>query len=174
VSRPSDVHIRLAADDDIESIRALWREYWTSFGLSDCFQDFASELPALPGPYAAPDGRLLIALCNGEPAGTAAFRRLNDASCEAKRLYVRPEYRGRGIGKSLLNELIEQARTCGYRTMYGDTLQSMRDALDMYRRYGFVEGPAYSEKPTPGAIYLRLDLSTRRATIGGSESTSAG
>jgi GNAT superfamily N-acetyltransferase len=158
VPRSSDIQILQATGDRLELVRSLWREYWAGFAFSECFQNFADELSALPGDYAPPQGRLLLAFCDEHPAGTAAFRRLNDDSCEGKRLYVRPQYRQQGIGKLLLDQLIEEARVCGYREMYGDTLKSMQTALDMYLRYGFVEVPPYSEKPTQGAIYLKLAL----------------
>lgn len=150
--------IEAARDDQIDVVRTLWREYWSSLGLSEDFQGFGTELASLPGRYAPPHGRLLVAFCGPDAAGTAAFRKLDAESCEAKRLYVREAYRGNGIGRLLVDELIREARANGYSAMYGDTLESMTSALSMYRRYGFVEVAAYSEKPTPGARYLRLQL----------------
>lgn len=101
---------------------------------------------------------LLIALVQGEPAGTAAFRPLGEYSCEAKRLYVRSIYRGLGIGRALLDRLIAEARGAGYREMYGDTLKSMAPALGMYLDMGFCEVAPYSSHPAPDAIYIRLTL----------------
>ena len=158
VPRSGALAIQAATDDQIDIVRMLWREYWTTLGFSDDFQDFGTELASLPGRYAAPHGRLLLAFCGPDAAGTAAFRRLGAESCEAKRLYVTPEHRGGGIGRLLLDELIREARASGYSAMYGDTLESMSTALRMYLHYGFVEVPAYSEKSTPGAVYLRLQL----------------
>lgn len=152
------MHIVPAPEDQIDLVRSLWREYWAALGLPDAFQDFGAELETLPGVHAPPDGRLLLAFMGGEPAGTIALRRLSERSCEAKRLYVRPQHRGKGIGKSLLWRLIEEARAAGHREMYGDTLQSMTSAMQMYREIGFSEVAPYAAHPTPGAIYLKLRL----------------
>jgi len=150
--------IVLASSPHIDAIRALWREYWESLALPPDFQDFAHELATLPGPYAPPRGRLLLALLDGVPAGTAAFRPLTEHACEAKRLYVNPRHRGLGLGPALLTRLIAEARAAGYREMFGDTLTSMTSALQMYFQFGFSEVPPYSSNPTPGAIFLRLAL----------------
>jgi GNAT superfamily N-acetyltransferase len=140
------------------AVQSLWREYWESLQFSPCFQNFEEELRSLPGIYAPPKGRLLIASVDDAPAGTAAFRPVDERSCEAKRLYVRPQYRGKRVGRALLDRLVEEARTAGYQNMYGDTLERMTEALTMYRRFGFEETSPYSANPTPGAIYLRLAL----------------
>ena len=147
-----------ASAADIAAIQELWSEYWRSLGLSLDFQDFGEELRTLPGRYAAPAGRLLLVRIDGEPAATAGFRPLRQDACEAKRLYVRPAYRRRGVAGSLLAALVEEARRAGYRNLYGDTLTSMASALDLYRNMGFVEVGPYSDNPTPGAIYLHLSL----------------
>jgi carbonic anhydrase len=99
-----------------------------------------------------------MALVQGKPAGTAALRPLSERSCEGKRLYVRPQYRGRGIGRALVDRLIEEARLAGYEEMYGDTLKSMKSALRLYTQAGFREVGPYSSNPTPGAIFLKLSL----------------
>jgi GNAT superfamily N-acetyltransferase len=150
--------VESASARDIVDVQELFREYWVSLGLPLDFQDFAEELHALPGKYAPPAGRLLLGRIDGQPAGTAAFRPLREDACEAKRLYVCPAYRRRGIAGSLLAKLTEEARRCGYRNLYGDTLETMAPALDLYRRMGFVEVGPYSDNPTPGAIYLCLSL----------------
>jgi len=147
-----------ASAADIAAVRELWSEYWQSLGLSLDFQDFGEELRVLPGKYAPPAGRLLLARIDGVSAATAAFRPLRPDACEAKRLYVRPAYRRRGVAGSLLAALIEEARRSGYRDLYGDTLTTMSQALDLYRGLGFVEVGLYSDNPTPGAIYLHLSL----------------
>ena len=152
------VRIVLASEEQLNMVRSLWREYWDALRLPDAFQNFATELETLPGVYVPPLGRLLLAFLEDEAAGTVALRPIHDRACEAKRLYVRPRYRGQGIGRSLLSRVIEEARTAGYREMYGDTLESMTSALAMYREIGFCEVPPYGANPTPGAIYLRLAL----------------
>ena len=149
-----------AGASDIAAVQMLWREYWDGAGLAPEFQGFAAECGSLPGRYAPPEGRLLIALVEGQAAGTAAFRRLDARSCEAKRLYVRPEYRGLGLGRALLERLIEEARGAGYEEMCVDTLPSMASALEMYARMGFARVEAYSATPTPDAIFLKLSLLT--------------
>jgi len=147
-----------ASVSDIVSVQELWSEYWRSLGLSLNFQGFGEEPRTLPGNYAPPEGRLLLVRIDGQPAGTAAFRPLRRDACEAKRLYVRPAFRHRGVAGSLLARLTEEARRSGYRDLYGDTLASMASALDLYRGMGFVEVGTYSDSPTPGGIYLRLSL----------------
>ena len=143
---------------EIEEIRRLFEEYWSSFGFTPCFQNFSGELAALPGDYVPPGGALALALLEHQPAGSAALRRIDAARCEAKRLYVRPAFRGRGVGGALLDWIVARARAAGYREMLGDTMPVMDRALEMYDRYGFERTQPYSEHPTPGAIYLRLKL----------------
>ena len=151
--------IRVARDrQDLEAIQSLWMGYWKSLGLAPEFQGFADEVRSLPGAYGQPGGLLLIVWAAETPAGTIALRRLAEQSCEAKRLFVRPEFRGQGLGRTLLDRLIGDARSMGYRTMYGDSLLSMTDAQALYRSYGFEEVGPYSPTPTPGAIYLKLSL----------------
>jgi putative acetyltransferase len=142
----------------IDAVRELWKDYWHALGFPIEFQSFAEELRRLPGDYGSPTGRLLLVRIAGQPAATAAFRRLTTEACEAKRLYVAPAYRQRGIANALLTRLVAEARDSGYRTLFGDTMPAMASALVLYRRMGFVETGPYSENPTPGAIYLRLSL----------------
>jgi len=148
----------LAPPAGMEPVRALFEEYWKSFGFTPCFQGFAAELESLPGRYAPPGGRLALARWRGEPAGCGAFRPWDAGRCEAKRLYVRPEFRSRGVGRALLDWLVAEARQEGYREMLADTLPVMETALGMYRRYGFETIPAYMEDPAPGTICIRLKL----------------
>ncbi len=156
----AEFEIRAArGPNDVEAVRTLWKQYWTSLGLAPEFQNFADECRTLPGAYGAPGGLLLIALDGETPAGTIALRRLSEQSCEAKRLFVLPPFRGRGLGRALLNRIVADARAMGYRTMYGDSLPSMADAQALYRSFGFSQVGPYSATPTPGAIYLELVLS---------------
>ena len=144
--------------EEIAHIRALFQEYWDSFGFTPCFQNFGQELAGLPGRYAPPDGRLGLALVDGRAAGCVALRRVDAARGEAKRLYVKPEMRGRGVGNALLAWLLAEARAAGYRELVGDTMPVMQEALAMYDRMGFQRTAPYAAEPTEGAIYLRLAL----------------
>ena len=142
----------------LAQVRALFEEYWQSFGFTPCFQNFSQEVAGLPGPYAPPDGRLALATIEGVPAGCGALKRFDPTRCEAKRLYVRPQFRGRRLGRALIDWVIAEARAAGYRELLGDTMPVMEQALEMYRRMGFeITGP-YAPNPTPGAIFLRLKL----------------
>ncbi len=128
------------------------------FGFSPCLQDFASEVSGLPGAYASPHGALVLALIGGQAAGCAALRRFDADRGEAKRLYVRPQFRGRGVGRALLDWVKCEARAMGFRELVGDTIPQMAVALAMYDRAGFERTGPYAQVPTPGAIYLRLKL----------------
>lgn len=139
---------------EIEAVRALFEEYWLSFGFSPCFQGFAEEVAGLPGAY-SPLGLLLA---EGEPAGCVALRALDAGRAEFKRLYVRPAYRGMRLGNLLLDWVIGRARAAGYRELVADTMPQMQTALAMYDQSGFERTGPYTDHPTPGAIYLRLRL----------------
>jgi carbonic anhydrase len=149
-----------AVDDEaaLASVRTLLQEYWDSFGFTPCFQNFGDELAGLPGAYAPPGGRLAIATVNGQPAGCVALRRVDALRAEAKRLYVRPSYRGLGLGRALLEWAMAEARTEGYLEIVGDTMPAMREALALYDRMGFERATPYAEKPTAGAIFIRIKL----------------
>ena len=144
--------------ESLESVRGLFRQYWDSFGFTPCFQGFADEVARLPGDYGPPGGRLALLLVDGAPAGCVALRRVDAERCEAKRLYVRPEFRGRRFGLALLEWVIAEARAAGYRELVGDTMPVMEQALQMYDRMGFERTAPYAADATPGAIYLRLKL----------------
>jgi putative acetyltransferase len=154
-----DVDIRLAeSPGDLAIVRQLWEEYWASFGLPMDFQGFGDELLGLPGVYGAEGGALLLAFDSSEPAGTIAMRRLEATSGEVKRLYLRPNFRGHGLGRRLLEAVIDRASAVPYDCLYADTLPSMMGALSLYRWGGFEQVEVYSNTPTPGAIYLKLKL----------------
>lgn len=144
--------------EHLDYARFLFEEYWISFGFSPCFQGFGDEVASLPGKYAPPGGRLALSLVGDVPTGCIALRRIDAERCEVKRLFVRPEFRGHGVGRALLEWLIAEARAEGYQEMLGDTMPAMRQALEMYERKGFQRTGPYSLEATPGAIYLRLKL----------------
>jgi putative acetyltransferase len=150
--------VAVQTGEQLEAVRRLFEEYWNSFGFTPCFQNFGAELAALPGDYVPPGGRLALALVSGAAAGCAALRRIDSQRCEAKRLYVKPEYRERGIGRALLDWVIAEARGAGYRELVGDTLPVMQRALAMYDRMGFKRTTPIAGEPTPGAVYIRLPL----------------
>ncbi|MGA2429410.1 MAG: GNAT family N-acetyltransferase [Candidatus Acidiferrum sp.] len=143
--------------------RELFLEYSESLDVDLCFQGFAKELATLPGDYARPAGRLLLAFEGQQPAGCGALRRIDDDICEMKRLYVRPAFRGKGAGGELIDALIRTARKIGYQHMRLDTLPSMTRAIAIYRSLGFKAIAPYRVNPVPGAAFLELDLNTRPA-----------
>lgn len=156
----SDIElIQAALPEQIEQVRELFLEYAQSLGFSLCFQGFDEELNSLPGAYAPPKGRLLLAKYAGQPAGCVALRPLESPICEMKRLYLRPAYRGKGLGRMLTDRVITEARLIGYERMRLDTIQSsMQDAIAIYRKIGFQEIPPYRKNPIAGALYLELQL----------------
>jgi putative acetyltransferase len=143
----------------IAQARELFLEYAQSLGFSLCFQNFDQELAALPGDYAPPEGRLLLAECDGQLAGCVALHKLEPGICEMKRLYLRPQFRGRGLGRALADRIIAEARHIGYRRMRLDTVEPvMKDAVAMYRKLGFKEVDPYRPNPIAGAMYMELEL----------------
>jgi len=143
----------------IAQARGLFLEYAQSLGFSLCFQSFDKELAGLPGDYAPPAGRLLLAEYNGQLAGCVALHKLEDGICEMKRLYLRRQFRGKGLGRALASRIIAEARQIGYQRIRLDTLEPvMKDAVAMYRKIGFREIPPYRANPIDGALYMELEL----------------
>ena len=146
--------IEARSEAELAAVRDLFTEYWNSFGFTPCFQGFGDEVASLPGKYTV----LGLLSLEDAPAGCVALRPLDDTRAEFKRLYVKSAYRGLGLGHVLLDWVIQRARDLGYRELVADTMPEMATALAMYQRAGFeITGP-YSEDPTPGAVYLRLNL----------------
>jgi putative acetyltransferase len=144
---------------DINQARSLFREYSEGLGISLCFQNFEKELAELPGAYAPPDGRLLLAFWGERLAGCVGLRKIGDGVCEMKRLYVRPQFRGLGIGRKMAVLLIEEARALGYSKMRLDTLPLQMDkAIELYRFLGFYEIEPYYDNPVEGALFMELQL----------------
>lgn len=143
----------------IAQARELFLEYAQSLGFSLCFQGFDKELASLPGDYAPPDGRLLLAEYDSRVAGCVALHKLEADICEMKRLYLRPEFRGKGVGRALAETIIAEARQAGYKRMRLDTVEPvMKNAVEIYRKLGFKEIAPYRPNPVPGTIYMELEL----------------
>jgi len=139
--------------------RVLFLEYAQSLGFSLCFQGFDRELAGLPGDYAPPKGRLLLLMVANDVAGCVALHKIDDEICEMKRLYVRPQFRGQGVGKVLAVRVIAEARQIGYAKLRLDTVEPvMRTAVAMYRNLGFREIAPYRANPIEGALYMELEL----------------
>lgn len=149
-------------------VRSLFLEYAASLGFDLCFQGFERELAELPGGYAPPTGRLLLVREDAELAGCIGLRKIGpdaDRICEMKRLYVRPAYRGRGLGRLLVAELLKSAREIGYDRMVLDTLESMSAAVTLYQSVGFKECRPYSYHPVPGTRCFDLDLAAKGTDV---------
>lgn len=148
-----------AAPADLEQARILFREYAEQVDAPCCFATFNEEVASLPGEYALPAGRLLLARRDGQAAGCVAMRRLDAGSAEMKRLYVRRAFRGDGLGRTLAGLVIGAAREQRYARLLLDTLPKMGEAIALYRSLGFRETGPYSAEPTPGAIFFELRVS---------------
>lgn len=161
----SGARIRLVTPDtpaSLDAARAVLREYAATLGVDLCFQGFEAELATLPGAYAPPRGELLLAYVQDRLAGCGAFRPLPDVddgnACEMKRLYVRAEFRGLGLGRMIAEALVDRARQAGYSVMLLDTLNDMAAARELYGSLGFVETEPYYYNPVAGSHYFRLEL----------------
>ncbi|MFM0238761.1 GNAT family N-acetyltransferase [Paraburkholderia phytofirmans] len=142
----------------LETVRAIFREYAGSLDVDLCFQNFESELAGLPGKFAAPRGRVLLAYNGEELIGCVAMRPLDDTTCEMKRLYVRPSGRGLRAGRQLATRICDIAREAEYHRIRLDSLPTMLAALDLYASLGFAPIPAYVFNPIAGAVYLERNL----------------
>jgi ribosomal protein S18 acetylase RimI-like enzyme len=151
--------IRADSAEHIDHARELFKEYEAWLDVDLCFQSFEKELAELPGKYAPPNGLLLLALDNEKIAGCAALRKIGDGICEIKRLFLRPGFRGQGLGRKLAEAIIREAKQIGYQRMRLDTLPpKMNDAIALYRFLGFKEIEPYYNNPVPGAKFMELDL----------------
>jgi ribosomal protein S18 acetylase RimI-like enzyme len=151
--------IQAETSEDLQHVRELFAEYVEWLGINLCFQNYEKELAELPGDYAPPTGRLLIAYQDKEVAGCIALRSLGDGVCEMKRLYVRPGFRGERLGWKLVELVLDEARKIGYERIRLDTLPGKMDrAIAMYRTLGFKDIDPYYHNPVTGAAFMELVL----------------
>ncbi|MDS4070051.1 MAG: GNAT family N-acetyltransferase [Candidatus Competibacter sp.] len=151
--------IQAQAKGDLEAVRTLFCEYQRFLRVDLCFQGFEEELATLPGRYAPPGGRLLLARDGEQAAGCVALRPLDDGACEMKRLFVRPAYRGRGLGRILATQIVNAAAALGYAVMRLDTLDTLDRAMHIYTSMGFQRRASYYANPLPGVVYWERALS---------------
>lgn len=151
--------VQAETEAHVAQVRELFLEYEKSLGIKLCFQNFDRELAELPGDYVPPGGRLLLAEYDGQVAGCVAMHQWEPGVCEMKRLYLRPGFRGKGIGRVIAETIIAQARKIGYQRMLLDTIEPlMKDAVEMYRKLGFREIAPYRPNPSEGVLYMELQL----------------
>ncbi|MDE3057627.1 MAG: GNAT family N-acetyltransferase [Bacteroidota bacterium] len=157
--------IHTASDEQMEIVRQLFREYEKELDEDLCFQGFEEELAGLPGKYAPPDGRLLLATSGEKICGCVALRKMSDNVCEMKRLFVRPEFRGSGTGRGLAVAIIREARAAGYRTMRLDTLQKLQPAIALYHSLGFKTVEPYYHSLLEGTVYMELEVGDSSSSL---------
>jgi GNAT superfamily N-acetyltransferase len=153
--------LRAESSAQIAAVRSLIAEYVEWLGIDLSYQSFPEEFAALPWRYVPPRGDLLLAMDLEEPAGCVALKPIDPDSCELKRFFVRPRFRGRGIGLALGRAIVDRARRIGYRRMRLDTLPSMSAAIAVYRAMGFRPIEAYHPTPVQGTLFMELDLGER-------------
>jgi len=162
LDKPSVTLLTPTSPAEMEAVRTIFREYADTLGVDLCFQDFETELAGLPGDYGAPRGALLLAQVEGAIAGCCALRPLDTAdypnASEMKRLYVRKAFRGFGLGRELVEAMLDRARQAGYACVLLDTLDDMESARALYTDLGFEEIPPYYHNPIAGAHYLKVDI----------------
>ena len=162
MTSPTVQFITPKAADQLQATRTVFLEYAAELGIDLCFQNFEAELATLPGDYASPQGALLLAVRDGEIAGCCALRPLEASdypnACEMKRLFVRQQFRGIGLGRQLAEAVLDAARVAGYRHVLLDTLSDMESARALYADLGFEDIPPYYHNPIAGAHYLKVDL----------------
>jgi GNAT superfamily N-acetyltransferase len=149
----------VATEEQLPLIRQMFRDYERELDIDLCFQGFEEELASLPGKYGPPRGVLLVASVGEEVAGCGAIRDLGDGICELKRIYVRPEYRGRNIGKSISSALLDRAAALGYHTAKLDTLSKLKPAIKLYQDLGFQVTEPYNFNAGHDIVYMELRLS---------------
>ena len=150
--------IKAETREHINYVKELFNEYAASLNFDLCFQNFDEEVKNLPGDYAPPAGSILLAVIEEKIAGCVALRKIDEAICEMKRMYVRPGFRGKNAGRNLAEAIIEEAKTKGYRAIRLDTISTMKEAISLYKSIGFKETVSYRYNPVEGAKYMELML----------------
>jgi GNAT superfamily N-acetyltransferase len=148
----------IKSGEQIEQVRILFKEYARTLDFDLYFQDFDNELVNLPGEYSLPEGCLLLALYSGKIAGCAALRQIDQKTCEMKRMFVRPNFRRKGIGRAMAEHLVNFARGYGYERMMLDTIDTMKPAVSLYSSLGFCNAAPYRYNPIKGVAYMELRL----------------
>jgi len=159
MSNESLSFIQPSSQIELESARALLREYEASLEISLCFQNFEKELADLPGKYSPPSGRLLLAYVDNQLAGSVALRKHDEDTCEMKRLFLRPGFRGLGLGKALVVKIIDEAKSIGYKRMCLDTIPGKMDsAIALYEAMGFQDISPYYDNQATDSRFMQKDL----------------
>lgn len=143
---------------DYEDAKALFLEYAGSLNFNLCFQNFQKEIDDLPAQYSEPTGCIILSCENDKPFGCVAVRKFENDICEMKRLYIPKTYRGRGIGRELAARIISIAKELGYKKMRLDTLETMTEAISLYKSMGFCEIGKYRENPIKEVVYMEIKL----------------
>ena len=150
--------IQADTSEHVGQVRELFQEYAASLEVDLCFQNFEGELAGLPGDYKPPTGRLLMVIEGLRAAGCVAMRKIDEETCEMKRLYVRPVFRCKGLGRTLVRAILTEARAIGYKRMRLDTLPQMKEAIALYQSVGFCPTSPYRHNPVAGALFLEASL----------------
>jgi ribosomal protein S18 acetylase RimI-like enzyme len=147
-------------EKDYKNAKILFVEYANSLNFQLCFQNFEKEISDLSAQYSKPTGCIILCYEDDKPIGCVGLRKFAEGICEMKRLYLRPEARGKGIGRVLAEEIVEKAKEFGYKKMQLDTIETMKEAISLYKSMGFKEISPYRFNPVKGVIYMELELSS--------------
>jgi ribosomal protein S18 acetylase RimI-like enzyme len=150
--------VKVIEEYQYKQVHELFLEYVDSLGIDLSFQNINTELQNIPGEYAPPEGCILLAMYRDQSAGCVALRKIDENICEMKRLFVKPDFKGKGIGRDLASSIIEEAITRGYHFMRLDTLPTMEQAISLYRSLGFYSIEPYRFNPIEGTMYMELKL----------------